>query len=301
MYIYLLPNIGFIQVRLLMKSLYAILAEYKAQIFWAHIIITLLLIFMPLIEITSRSPSEITLVHVCIAFVLILTGFCQNIGLIHQLDHTLPRGPKPISNFVAKFMHFLGGLSFTKAKVAHSLHHRYLGTDLDPDRLGYIQTSSPMRRLQYLFFIGPLRGIFAPVDIKSAFRNRWSDEQWESFKHKARSETMLAAFLHCGLLIIFRQYYGIMFLALMTSNVFSNIREMAEHGNSGKAAYVNLRLGPMETLFFSTPGFWFHGYHHAAPSFHYLEIPRESENIPLRDDLPLLNSRSSLKYLFIGR
>lgn len=281
-----------------------VLTKNKEILEWSHIFLILLLIFgVPYIghylqkDFTLFShPIE------CIGtFILILVGHCQNIGVMHHFAHRLPPGPTLFARWVAKLIHSLGGLKYEQAKTAHSFHHKYLGTSLDPDRLGYLTTTTPLKRFQYLFLIGPLRARFAPVDISSVLRAMPAD-QLRTYYKSLRQDRILFIGLHLGLALMLGSYFLIYWAALIGANILSNAREMTEHGNQGQAAYVNIQPSFFGLIFFSTPGFWYHGVHHMHPTVHYLSLPAAAQHQRLKilHNLPFLERKSYLRYLIFG-
>lgn len=298
------------------------LSRHKHVLYWLHIVLVLatLGVVLPLLAWTDTawfSPGRALLV-----FVLATFAWSQNIGLVHHCAHHLPVGPRWLSIPVARLLHALGGLVYTKARFTHRLHHVYLGTAKDPDRLGYETTTSLARRLRHLLLIGPLRARFAPVDTEPARRGMSPQrrELHDRLERRDRRRMLLAQLL---LIPLYAAYYPVVLAALLFANVLSNAREMAEHGNHGHAAYVDVRLSPLGVLFLSTPGFWFHGLHHLHAGIHYLDLPfvatqqrREANQPPpgplvgkeggpwapdSRKVLPYLRRRGVLAYLFTGR
>ncbi len=226
-------------------------------------------------------------------------GFCQNIGLIHQLAHTLPPAPGKSGVIVARVMHAFGGLRYTSTRFAHHLHHRYLGTESDPDRHGYQLTTTFARRFGYLLLIGPLRAKWAPVDLRP-FLTQMEAGQKARYETSLRKDHWYLLGIQGALLLSLGVFYLPWFASLLLANACSNAREMAEHGNSGGAAYVNLKPSLTGVLFFSTPGFWYHGDHHTSPSLHYFELPLASPTIKPKTDLPRYARRGAISYLWAG-
>jgi len=143
-----------------------LLSRHKHALHWGHIIGVLgsLCVAIPAVAWSAPfSPSRALLV-----FAIALVAWCQNIGLMHEGAHRLPRGPRWLGVSIVRFLHALGALRFTTTRFAHLLHHAYLGTERDPDRAGYETTTTVRKRVLYLFMVGPLRARFAPVDVSSA-------------------------------------------------------------------------------------------------------------------------------------
>jgi fatty acid desaturase len=194
----------------------------------------------------------------------------------------------------------LGGLPFAPTRLAHRLHHAHLGTSLDPDRIGYESTTTAGRRLRYLLLIGPLRARFAPVDVAHALA-AMSGERRAAYDRDCRRDRRLVVVAHVALLALCGLYYPVVVAALLFANVLSNVREMAEHGNGGQAAYVDVRVSPLGVLLLSTPGFWFHGIHHMDATIHYLDLPVAARSASHKHNLPYLQRRSAAAYLVTGR
>jgi len=53
-------------------------------------------------------------------------------------------------------------------------------------------------------------------------------------------------------------------------------------------------------LFFSTPGFWFHGLHHMHAGIHYLDLRLAAQRFAIKADLPYIRRQSAVAYLFTG-
>ena len=276
------------------------LSRHKHGLNWLHtgLVVGAICIAVPAIARTgggSFSPLRVLLI-----FAVATVAWCQNLGLMHHCAHHLPRGPRWLGVSTARFLHALGGLSCTQVRFAHGLHHAHLGTPLDPDRIGYESTTTVWRRLRYLLLIGPLRARFAPVDTSAAF-NALSPERRAEHQRMCRSDRRLVLVTHLLLMALCGWYYPVVFAALLCANVLSNAREMAEHGNAGRGAYVDIRVSPLGVLLFSTPGFWFHGVHHMDASVHYLDLPLASGGLEIKDNLPYLQRQSAVAYLFTGR
>jgi fatty acid desaturase len=235
-----------------------------------------------------------------LSFLFGLVGYSQNIGVVHECTHRLPPSPPSIGLATARFLHALGGLRFYSTRLAHRFHHAYLGTARDPDRRGYDNTNTTLfERLRYILFIGPIRSIFAPVDLRVAF-DQMSPEKYQDFRRKSRFDEFLRVSLHFGFVLIFRWYYLSLFLALIGANMLSNVREMTEHGNRGSAAYVNIKRSLLGVLFLSTPGFWYHGWHHMYPEIDYWDLPLRSKKLTPKSDLPILSRKSYVKFMLFG-
>ena len=276
------------------------LSRHKHALSWLHIALVVLTIGVVVPWMAWTDPLWLTPSRVLIAFLLSTVAFCQNLGLVHHCAHHLPRGPRALGLLTARFLHYLGGLPYTKIRFQHLLHHAHLGTELDPDRIGYRSTTSAARRLRYLLLIGPLRARFAPVDTGAAL-SRMTPERRAAHERSCRRDWHCVFLTHFLLMLLCGLYYPIVFAALLAANMLSNVREMAEHGNHGSGAYVDVARSPLGVLFFSTPGFWFHGVHHMDASIHYLDLPQAATAVRVRGPLPYLQRRSALAYLFTGR
>lgn len=233
-------------------------------------------------------------------FVVGTVCFSQNIGLVHHFVHHLPRGPRRLGRATARFLNYLGALPYTQIRFAHRLHHAHLGTPLDPDRAGYETTTTLARRLRYLFLVGPLRRRYAPVDTSRALSAMSAKRRTEHQRQCARDWRMVAA-THLCLMVLYGLYYPVLGAALLAANILSNAREMAEHGHDGAAAHVDIRVSPLGVLLLSTPGFWYHGLHHADAGIHYLDLPRAAHGREPQRDVPYVRRRGALTYLVHGR
>jgi fatty acid desaturase len=276
----------------------AFLSRHKHTLGWLHIgaVVGTVLVVVPVIAWTQPfAPASALLV-----FVLCTVAFSQNIGLVHHCAHHLPHGPRWLGLATGRLLHYLGGLPYVQTRLAHRLHHAHLGTALDPDRLGYTTTTTMWRRLRYLLMIGPLRARFAPVDLSSAI-DAMSDDRRAAYHQQLRRDRRFVAAAQLALIALCGWYYPVVVAALLAANVLSNAREMAEHGNDGAGAYVNIRVSPLGVLLFSTPGFWFHGAHHTDPSVHYLDLPDAAPGLAARAPLPYLRRDGVITYLFNGR
>jgi fatty acid desaturase len=275
-----------------------LLSRYKHAIHWLHIIAVLasLCVAIPAIAWSAPfSPSRALLV-----FAIAVIAWCQNIGLMHEGAHRLPRGPRWLGLSTVRLLHAFGGLRFTPTRFAHLLHHAYLGTERDPDRAGYQATTTVGKRLRYLFMVGPLRARFAPVDVSSAL-DAMGAKRRRRHERDCRQDAKLVVFVQLSLIPLFGLYYPVVLAALIAANLLSNLREMAEHGLDGQGAYVDIRVSPVGVLLLSTPGFWFHGIHHIDPALHYFELPRHAAIGLTETTLPYVERAGAIRYLFTGR
>jgi len=277
------------------------LSRHKHVLYWIHIglVAGAICVAVPIIAWTGGlMPSRARAVLI---FALATVALCQNLGLVHHCAHHLPRGPRWLGVGTARFLHYLGGLPFTQTRFAHRLHHAHFGTVLDPDRVGYLTTTTVWRRLRYVLFIGPLRAHFAPVDTSHAI-NEMSPARRAEHQRRCRRDWSLVVTTHLVLIPLCGLYYAVLFGALLFANVLSNVREMAEHGSNGRGAYVDIRPSPLGVLCFSTPGFWFHGVHHMDASIHYLDLPLAARTFATQgNSLPYLHRDNALVYLFTGK
>jgi fatty acid desaturase len=267
----------------------AFLDRHRDFLMWCHSLLTLTLCAaLPVvIAFLGWNPAWI--------FLSSLIGFCQNIGLMHEMVHRRLKGPRWIGQAFSHLHHAVGGLQMRQAKFLHLSHHKYLGTDLDPDRLGYLTTKTFFEKARYLIFIGPLRKKFAPVDFASIFA-RLEENKKNELRTQVGIERLYNIAFHLCLLVCLREKYLLVFAALICANILSNIREVSEHGDFGRAAYVNLKPGLFGILFLSTPGFWYHGVHHMHPEIHYLSTPLWSSRAKAKGDLRYVKSRSVWRY-----
>lgn len=276
------------------------LSRHKHALNWLHIAAVLGTLWLILPVIAWHASTDAGARTGVLIVVLATIAWSQNIGLIHHCDHVFPAGPRWLGRGTAVLLHSLGGLAFTSTRLAHGLHHAHLGTDLDPDRAGYQTTTTLLTRLRYLALIGPLRSRFAPVDLSAAF-DRMSIVQRSAFAAACRRERLLSFILHGALACLTGRWYLALFVSLLLANVLGNVREIAEHGYNGRAAYVDIEPSPLGVLLFSTPGFWLHGLHHLDAGIHYLDLPLARRMQRGATDLPYLTRRSALGYLFTGR
>lgn len=277
----------------------ALLSRHKDAVCWLHIslVVGTLLVAVPLLGWESAVPTPGLAL---LGFALATLAWSQNIGLVHHFAHHLPRGPRWLGLSTARLLHALGGLGFTRTRFTHRLHHAHLGTARDPDRIGYESTTTVWRRLRYLVFIGPLRARFAPVDVSQALA-AMSPTRRAAFDAACRTDRHLIVAAQLGLLALCGLYYPIVVAALLVANVLSNLREMTEHGDHGRAALVDVQPSLLGVLFISTPGFWFHGLHHSDATMHYLDLPVAARTKVVDSPLPHLRRRSAAAYLFTGR
>ena len=275
------------------------LSRHKHSLAWFHIAITLFLAVGIPLWIRFSPPFSQTTYNLLVVFFSGLIGFCQNIGIMHEFAHRLPTGPKRVGFWLARLMHSLGGLKFHRARLAHRFHHQYLGTEMDPDRLGYRTTTTLFDRVKYLLFIGPIRARYAPVDLEKPL-STFSPTRRSELEQLLKGDRFWLFAVHGCLLLVLQGYYLPLFGSLLTANLLSNIREVTEHGDFGGAAYVNIRPSFLGVLFFSTPGFWFHGSHHMYPHIHYLELPEFTKTMAPKDDYRFLKRTSYLKYICTG-
>mgnify|MGYP001558755094 CR=1 FL=1 len=263
---------------------------------WLHTLASSLLMVMPWV----LAPQLGNPYAFIAAFFFSTLGAAQNIGIVHEFAHRTPRGPRALSRAWAAFAHALGGLVFEKARTAHRYHHAFLGGPTDPDRHGYDQTTEGRwRRFRYLLLVGPLRGWFAPVELASVLA-KLPQSAKDDYARKAWKDRVLLLLAQLVLIGGLGWFYLGYAASLIFANMLSNVREMTEHGNGGQAAYVNIKPSLFGVLFFSTPGFWYHGAHHLRPEIPYWELPSKAADILSKDDIPLLNRTSYLKYLWSG-
>ena len=275
-------------------------SRHKHALGWLHITLVIGTIAVVVPVIAWSGGTTFSLPRALLVFVIAAVAWCQNIGLIHHCAHHLPRGPRWLGVYVARLLHYLGGLPFTSTRLAHRLHHAHLGTPLDPDRLGYESTTTVARRLRYLLMIGPIRARFAPVDVAHAI-DAMTPQRRAEYEQRRRSDRRLVVITHLVLVALCGLYYPVVFAALLFANVLSNVREMAEHGHEGSGAYVHVRVSPLGVLLLSTPGFWFHGVHHMDATIHYLDLPVASRDVRIKHNLPYLQRESAVAYLVTGR
>lgn len=160
----------------------AFLHRHRDFLMWCHSLLTLsLCTVMPVVFFHLG-------VNPLWTFLAALIGFCQNIGLMHEMVHRKLKGPRWLGIAFAHLHHALGGLQMHQAKFLHLSHHKYLGTELDPDRLGYLTTQTFFEKVRYLIFIGPLRKRFAPVDFESIFSRLEESKKAELRKQVKTSE-----------------------------------------------------------------------------------------------------------------
>jgi fatty acid desaturase len=278
----------------------AFVSRHKHGLEWLHIglVVGSLCVVCPVVAWSGGlvfSPWRALLI-----FALATIAWCQNIGLVHHYAHHLPPGPRWLGLWTARALHYLGGLPYTQTRLAHRLHHAHLGTPLDPDRLGYESTATAGGRFRYLFYIGPLRTRFAPVDMTAAIR-AMSPQQYAAHEQRCRRDRRLVIVAQLLLIPISGLYYPFVASALLVANVLSNVREMAEHGRAGSGAYVDIRVSPLGVLLFSTPGFWLHGVHHMNATVHYLDLPLARGTLVPKTNLPYLSRDSAVTHLFTGR
>lgn len=275
-------------------------SRHKHGLCWLHIGLVVGTFTAVIPAIAWGGGSTLALWRGVAVFVLATLAWCQNIGLVHHFAHHLPRGPRRLGLFAARLLHAMGGLPFTRTRLAHRLHHVHLGTPLDPDRVGYQTTTTLWRRLRYLFLIGPLRARFARVDLSHA-TNAMSVERRAEYERRCRRDRRLVVVTHLGLLALSGWYYPAVLAGLIVANVLSNVREMAEHGGDVHGAYVDIRVSPLGLLLFSTPGFWFHGIHHMDATIHYLDLPTAARSFAIKPKLRYLHRNSAVGYLLTGR
>jgi fatty acid desaturase len=277
-----------------------LLSRHKDAVCWLHVSLVAgtLLVAVPLLRWTGSAVPTPSLTLLVLGLATLAWG--QNIGLVHHFAHHLPRGPRWLGLWTARLLHALGGLGFTRTRFTHRLHHAHLGTGLDPDRIGYESTTTVWRRLRYLVLIGPLRARFAPVDVSQALA-AMSPTRRAAFDAACRADRRLIVAAQLVLLGLCGLYYPIVVAALLLANVLSNLREMTEHGDHGRAAFVDIQPSLLGVLFISTPGFWFHGLHHSDATMHYLDLPVASRSKAVNGPLPHLRRRSATAYLFTGR
>jgi len=275
-----------------------LLSRHKHAFHWLHIIAVLASLCIAIPVIAWSAPFSAP--RALLVFVIAIIAWCQNIGLMHEGAHRLPRGPRWLGLFSVRFLHALGALRFTPTRFAHLLHHAHLGTERDPDRAGYEATTTVRKRLRYLFMVGPLRARFAPVDVSSAL-DAMAAERRRRHERECRRDAKLVVLVQLSLIPLFGFYYPVVLAALIAANVLSNVREMAEHGLDGHAAYVDIRLSPVGVLLLSTPGFWCHAIHHMDPTLHYFELPRHAASGLTETALPYVERAGAIRYLFTGR
>lgn len=295
-----------------MLTLQRVLYKYHRLLFLSHTVVVAILCLAP-IFLLRFFPIETSFFSVYfLLHVLCVVGFCQNIGLVHEFAHRTPFSKNfPFLNWlILLFFHSLGGLRTSMTIFLHLSHHRNLGKPDDPDRNGYTEhTLTRKDRLLYLFFIGPMRKWWAPVDVETGWK-KLSEEERLQLSRRNFFECIFLAALHLLLLMILQTTYFHLLFCLILANIFSNLREMTEHGQGqlGKAAYVNMKPGIIGLLFFSTPGFWYHGTHHQHPHIPYWQLPFSSrlpDLIPANrlqiEAVPFLYRSSYFKYLWWGK
>lgn len=276
------------------------LSRHKYGLEWLHIGAVAGALCVALPAVAWSGGGYPTASRALLIFLVATVCWSQNIGLVHHFVHRLPRGPRWLAAATARILNYLGGLPYTQIRFAHLLHHAHLGTPLDPDRAGYATTTTPAQRLCYLFLIGPLRRLFAPVDTAHA-EDAMAPARRADHHRRCRRDWYLVAAAQLLLLALYGLYYPVVAAALIVANILSNAREMAEHGHQGGAAHVDIDVSPLGVLLLSTPGFWYHGTHHADAGIHYLDLPRASRDRQPRRDLPFVRRRSTAAFLITGR
>ncbi len=275
-----------------------LLSRHRHAFHWLHIIGVLGSLCVAIPVIAWSAPFSA--LRALLVFAIAITAWCQNIGLMHEGAHRLPRGPRWVGLSIVRLLHALGALRFTSTRFAHLLHHAHLGTERDPDRAGYEATTTVRKRLWYLLMVGPLRARFAPVDVSSAL-DGMTAERRRRHERDCRRDGKLVVLVQLALIPSFGLYYPVVLAALIAANVLSNLREMAEHGLDGRGAHVDIRVSPVGVLLLSTPGFWFHGVHHMHPALHYCELPRRAAIGLSETALPYVERAGAIRYLFTGR
>lgn len=89
--------------------------------------------------------------------------------LSHEAVHALLTPHRRLNDFVGRYLcAFPVGISFQQWRSKHLLHHRFLGSDLDPDLIIYSELFKTWRHLFRVFFSGrvsvTLLIYFTPVD-----------------------------------------------------------------------------------------------------------------------------------------
>lgn len=243
------------------------LSRHSAHFHWLHL--GAVYIVLAVVPFCLNHPGAI--------FFVVLAAASQNIGLLHEHFHRFPPGPRFLVRPLVYGLYWMGALNFSRGRLAHRLHHAYLGTERDPDRWGYLIPARGLGRFTYLFFIGPLRKIFAPVDVETSGLSRLGAGPRRRLEAAFRFHSLGIAMTHVALLAGLGFHYLPWFAGLIAANVFSNLREMAEHSaDVFGPRLVNVSFGPLSLLLCSGPGFWFHGTHHRDPKIPYWALPGEA-------------------------
>lgn len=206
-----------------------------------------------------------------IIFLLMINVFIRLFSLGHDGIHGLISTNKKINDFFSRyFFHAPIMFSFNRYRVLHLLHHKYLGSNLDPDQP--IDNETPKNYRNYFFttlkrvFIGHhiYTAVLFYTDITRIFSNNQS--QIRNYK---KDSLNLVLFWLCILSISY--YYGLLtavvVIWLIPLSFFSLVVELfslLQHRNidSADPAYTREIFPTGFIHFFFPAGVSYHKIHH---------------------------------------
>jgi fatty acid desaturase len=224
----------------------------------------------------SQEHLALTIAFGVLAFTLI--GWAQyslGNGLHEAVHHNLKNRK---SDFVASMLTaYPIGLTMGYRRV-HLLHHRYLGTDRDPDRPAYI--NFPRTRGQFVLrLLKNASGIPATIQFVQTMLEKRTAEASGTL----RSDLLWFAGVQVILIVSFWATFGnpiyyVIFWAMPVATVgklLSSTRLMCEHGSPTHEWVVRTIDGDRwQTWLMGAFDFNYHGEHHLFPSVPYAHLER---------------------------
>lgn len=241
---------------------------------WKHDALSALLTFATVgalvapIVLFTLLPSPFTFV-----FAFLVVGVAtHSLGVLgHETYHrTFFRSARANDLFGAWLFHgpLLG--RFSQLKDAHLRHHRYFGTERDPDR-DHWQWSPEDRNAHLRHLLGLAVGMSAVRGITNAVRKgsgEPSDGQSSSGGRRDLVAVAAAQFIIIGVFAVGPGviWYPLLWLApiLTVGAVVEDLRVFAEH--NGGRLLIFTRPARWEELVFARANFSLHAVHHLAPS-----------------------------------
>jgi fatty acid desaturase len=215
-----------------------------------------------------------------LCFVLVANGYHGLTILAHETYHWTLFRSRRVNDLVGAWLYSYPVLGqFSMLRRQHFLHHRFAGTEKDPD-LELWDWPRDQRRRYALHLLYTLSG--APVARSFLSRGKERETQLRGPAPTEASgwdaETLKVVGVQLGLLGIFtltlgwQYYFALWLLPIVTlGRVIAHLRAFLEH--QGGTIGIFEKTNTFERLVFGRLNFHLHGVHHAFPSEPWFGVP----------------------------